>query len=147
MNLYEMSISQTFLVCPNTSEPCNSGALFLCRLSLSCSISRLMRLLRSARSPTWHWTLALGIRRLLRLEGGAIGNAAAASADVQRERCADTNSITCAAKCGLFFCTCSVACLPNTPGEPWTCYVSLVPSVCFLMRGWHKSRSGTRVGR
>ena len=31
--------------------------------------------------------------------------------------------ITCAAKCGLFFCTCSLACSPTTPIEPWACYV------------------------
>lgn len=31
--------------------------------------------------------------------------------------------VTCAAKCGLFFCTCALACNPTTPGEPWTCYV------------------------
>ena len=34
--------------------------------------------------------------------------------------------LTCAAKCGLFFCTCSLACLPTTPGDPWTCYVSSI---------------------
>ena len=31
--------------------------------------------------------------------------------------------ITCAAKCGLFFCTCSLACNPAVPIEPWACYV------------------------
>ena len=31
--------------------------------------------------------------------------------------------VTCAAKCGLFFCTCSLACSPTTPIEPWACYV------------------------
>ena len=34
--------------------------------------------------------------------------------------------VTCAAKCGLFFCTCALACNPTTPGEPWMCYVSFL---------------------
>lgn len=42
--------------------------------------------------------------------------------------------LTCAAKCGLFFCTCSIACLPDTPGQPFVCYVCfplLSPSLLF----------------
>ena len=42
--------------------------------------------------------------------------------------------VTCAAKCGLFFCTCSLACSPATPIEPWACYVRGFQSFCFWSR-------------
>ena len=53
----------------------------------------------------------------LSLEQNSISNSQNSSVDGWGD------CITCAAKCGLFFCTCSLACSPATPIEPWACYV------------------------